>query len=483
MTLTAKELVAVTDEIAPAVIGGWIQKISQPTARTIVLEIRTPGHTHRLLVSCHPGSARLHLVTQTVQNPQTPPVFCQYLRAHLQGARIEAITPVPNDRIVHLQLTTQEGPAIVVAELTGQRANLLVLDKHYQIMKDLNHSKTHIGHPYVAPQASPHESHQRLAPRFGPVEGALFPLSAAIESFYLLQDVTTATAALHQARAGQLRKTIKKQYRRIEAWKEDLAKAEHYRSYARYGELLKANLGTIKKGQKSVSVIDYFDETLSQMTIPLDPVKSPQGNMDDYFRKYRKRESAQRELLPRIVEAERDLAGLRQELISIEEGAWHPPATTPTAGPRKQHRRIPAAAASPREKRRGPFRRFVSPDGLQIFVGRNARENDSLTFDIARSDDLWLHARGTPGSHVVVRLQKGKDPPPETLKEAAMLALLYSDLKKSGKGEVIYTRRKWVKKAKGQAPGAVTVTQERSVHVSLDKTRLAALKARSEEDT
>jgi len=116
---------------------------------------------------------------------------------------------------------------------------------------------------------------------------------------------------------------------------------------------------------------------------------------------------------------------------------------------------------------------------LAIYVGRNARENDELTFGVAKSDDLWLHARGTPGSHVVVRLEKGIDPPPETIRDAATLALLYSDLKKSGKGDVIYTRRKWVKKAKGQAPGAVIVTQEKSLHVSLEKKRLDALKARS----
>ena len=131
------------------------------------------------------------------------------------------------------------------------------------------------------------------------------------------------------------------------------------------------------------------------------------------------------------------------------------------------------------EERRGPFRRFTSSDGLPIFVGRNARENDELTFGLAKSDDLWLHARGTPGSHVVVRLEKGTEPTPDTIRDAATLALLYSDLKKSGKGDVIYTRRKWVKKAKGQAPGAVTVTQEKSLHVSLDKKRLDALKSRS----
>ena len=131
------------------------------------------------------------------------------------------------------------------------------------------------------------------------------------------------------------------------------------------------------------------------------------------------------------------------------------------------------------EQHQGPFRRFTSSDGLMIYVGKNARENDELTFGLAKSDDLWLHARGTPGSHVVVRLEKGVDVPPETLRDAATLALLYSDLKKSGKGDIIYTRRKWVKKAKGQALGAVIVTQEKSLHVSLEKKRLDALKARS----
>jgi len=112
-------------------------------------------------------------------------------------------------------------------------------------------------------------------------------------------------------------------------------------------------------------------------------------------------------------------------------------------------------------------------------VGRNARENEELSLKFAKSDDLWLHAQGTPGSHVVVRLEKGSDPPPETIKDAATLALLYSDLKKSGKGEVIYTRRKYVRKAKGQPPGTVTVTQEKAIFVTLDKTRLQALKERS----
>jgi predicted ribosome quality control (RQC) complex YloA/Tae2 family protein len=191
--------------------------------------------------------------------------------------------------------------------------------------------------------------------------------------------------------------------------------------------------------------------------------------------------AAERELRPRIAEGERALAALHGELTAIEQGTWRPP--------NEPHRTI-RARTLPRidkgkdrqVKRQGPFRRFTSSDGLAIYVGRNARENDELTFGLAKSDDLWLHARGTPGSHVVVRLEKGTEVLPETLRDAATLALLYSDLKKSGKGDVIYTRRKWVKKAKGQAPGAVTVSQEKSVFVTLDKARLAGLKERPDRE-
>jgi predicted ribosome quality control (RQC) complex YloA/Tae2 family protein len=127
-------------------------------------------------------------------------------------------------------------------------------------------------------------------------------------------------------------------------------------------------------------------------------------------------------------------------------------------------------------KRSSPFRRFESADGLPIYVGRNAKENEDLSLKFAHSEDLWLHAHGVPGSHVVIRLENDASVPPETLKDAATLALLYSDLKKSGKGKVIYTKRKYVKKAKGRPPGTVIVTQEKAVHVSLDRARLDRLK-------
>jgi predicted ribosome quality control (RQC) complex YloA/Tae2 family protein len=476
--LTAIEIARVRDEIAPALTGGWIQKIYQPTARMFVLEVRAPGRTHRLLISCHPESARLHLTTLTIHNPPTPPPFCQYLRAHVQGARIDHVEQIEEDRIVQLALTAKAGPCKLVVELTGKTANLLLLDEAGRIRRDLNGTKDRAGQLYVLP---PHQKqkrdftgHVRFSLR---LSESPFPLSAAIDAHYDRAEASSAITAAKHTRAGELKQSVKKLRRRIDAWHEDLAKAGRYEPYARYGELIKANLGTIRKGQSDVHLIDYFDETLPNLTIPLDLSKTPQANMDDYFRKYRKHLTAKRELRPRIEEGQRELDALLGELLAIEQGTWQPPGKPPrNKGARALLRT--GREKERQEQRHGPFRRFTSSDGLPIYVGRNARENDELTFGLAKSDDLWLHARGTPGSHVIVRLRKGADPPPETVQDAATLALLYSDLKKSGKGDIIYTRRKWVKKAKGQAPGAVIVAQEKSLHVSLEKKRLDALKAR-----
>jgi predicted ribosome quality control (RQC) complex YloA/Tae2 family protein len=116
VALTATEIALVMGELTPVLAGSWIQKIYQPTDRTILLEIRAPGQTHRFLISCHMESARLHLTTLAFQNPATPPLFCQFLRAHLQGARIDQVQQIQGDRIVQLTLTSKEGPCRIDGE-------------------------------------------------------------------------------------------------------------------------------------------------------------------------------------------------------------------------------------------------------------------------------------------------------------------------------------------------------------------------------
>ena len=121
--------------------------------------------------------------------------------------------------------------------------------------------------------------------------------------------------------------------------------------------------------------------------------------------------------------------------------------------------------------------RFVSSDGISIFVGKNNRQNDALTLQTARSDNLWLHAKNMPGSHVIVDFVG--EPPETTLREAAMLAAYFSQARTSSNVPVDYTLRKNVKKPSGARPGMVIYTNQRTLYATPEPARIASLRADS----
>ncbi|MEK6604888.1 MAG: NFACT family protein, partial [Nitrospirota bacterium] len=129
MALTAEEIRQVVAEIAPALEGGWVQKVYQPHDEAISLEIRSQGKTLTLYISADPETARLHFLSRKHPNPQTPPPFCQLLRARLEGARIEHMRQIDDDRLVRIDMTHDGQPVTVVAELTGRTANIMLLDQ------------------------------------------------------------------------------------------------------------------------------------------------------------------------------------------------------------------------------------------------------------------------------------------------------------------------------------------------------------------
>jgi predicted ribosome quality control (RQC) complex YloA/Tae2 family protein len=126
------------------------------------------------------------------------------------------------------------------------------------------------------------------------------------------------------------------------------------------------------------------------------------------------------------------------------------------------------------EAPRLPYRKFTSLRGASILVGRSARDNDALTFRIARGNDLWLHARAVQGAHVVVP-GAGDSPDPRTLGDAALLAAHFSSARGSDGVEVAWTRCKYVRKPRGAPPGSVAVTREKVLRVRLEEDRLAAI--------
>jgi len=484
MAINLVDLEAVLAEIQPTLTGGWIQKIHQPQAMVLTVDVRSPGTSAILYICTEPRFSRLHLTSKKYPNPPTPPPYCQYLRSHLEGGRIDEITQEPGDRIVYLKIAKGENSYILVIALLGNSANVLLLNKNRMLLRSLKESRFQIGERFVPPTKKSFPSSQLASPsRVGTIEeppqrkGTFvekYPVSAAWEIFYEKKEKDENQKLLHDQHLAQTRKALKGAKGKLRALQEDFKKAERYREYARYGELLKSTLHDMHKGQETATLTDYYDPVLPTLTLPLDPAKDPVQNMEDYFRKYKKYLGAQEHLLPRIETQQKKVAQSEEQLTQIEQGIIAP-AFSPTTVKKLQP--LPTLRSS--KVRQAPaqsYRTYTSTDGIAILVGKTAKDNDHLTFKVGKPDDLWLHARGTPGSHVLVRLDKGQTVPHETLKDAATLTLWFSDLRKSGKGEVIYTLRKFVKKAKGQKPGTVTVTRDKSMWIEIKNERLERLK-------
>jgi predicted ribosome quality control (RQC) complex YloA/Tae2 family protein len=215
--------------------------------------------------------------------------------------------------------------------------------------------------------------------------------------------------------------------------------------------------------------------------VALDPALGPKENMERYYRRARRIAESAARVAARTGEVRAREAALRA-LAEAVEGA--PMADLPRL--EREARRLgagPRPPPPPRRKREAPLpphRTFRSLAGVPIWVGRGAEENDTLTVRLARGNDLWLHARGRTGAHVLVRLERGRAPDQETFLDAAHLAAHFSDARGEGLVEVASTRAKYVHKPRGAAPGAVTYSQEKVIALRLEPGRLERLLAEEE---
>jgi predicted ribosome quality control (RQC) complex YloA/Tae2 family protein len=204
--------------------------------------------------------------------------------------------------------------------------------------------------------------------------------------------------------------------------------------------------------------------------------------MERYYRRYRRIVESAARVVARAAEVRARQGELAALLATVE-------AAQLSELPRleREARRLAAGPRPPQRQRTRqdeplpPYRLFRSLAGAALLVGRGAEQNDALTVKVARGNDLWLHARGRTGAHVVVRLEKGKSPDQETLLDAAHLAAHFSDARGEPQAEVVATRAKYVRKAKGSAPGAVTYSQERTILLRVEPPRVERLLASEEE--
>ena len=256
---------------------------------------------------------------------------------------------------------------------------------------------------------------------------------------------------------------IKKVKKRLSAINARLSDAENGEKERVNGELILANIYKIKQGDKSVAVTDYYDGT--EKTISLDPALTPAQNAERYYKRYNKAKRTLVAQLPQKEFAEAELAYLNgvNDEIALAENASD---AVLIAEELKAAGYI-AKEKLPQKRRKEPAKyRVYAIDGFTVKVGRNNVENDELTFS-AKGGDLWLHAKDYHSSHVIIETE-GKDVPEKTIITAAEICAYYGKGRAGGKSDVVYTKKKFVKKPPKSKPGFCTYTEFKTVTVKPD---------------
>ena len=245
--------------------------------------------------------------------------------------------------------------------------------------------------------------------------------------------------------------------RRLTALATESARAAEAERLKTAGELIYAYLWQIEPGQVSLDV--------DGSTIPLDPNLTASENAQAYFERYRKAQSAEEQLPDLVEESRAEIAYLDQLAILITQAPGFSELEALAAEWAEQ---APPDQASRPKKSTVPRRpqALVDARGNSVYIGRSGHQNEFVTFDVAGPDDTWLHARGVPGSHVVIRWRSPERPEStDTVEAAAALAAWYSAARESGGVEVDVAPRRHVRKIKGAGPGMVTYRNERTIRV------------------
>ncbi len=295
--------------------------------------------------------------------------------------------------------------------------------------------------------------------------------------------------AMSDALAGELRRTAlakalgahaKRLAKRAEAVEGDLGRLDDVERLQRIGRLLLAQGEKIPRGAKRAVLEDW--ELGGTIEVVLDPATGAKGQAAGFFQKARRIQRGSAVMWERLEVTTRALEAVRALLAEIDGGAEVVAATlrgwteqAQALGVAKGQWVVSRGRAKTAPRR--PYIEYLGSGERKILVGRGAADNDRLTTKVARMHDLWMHARGYTGAHVVVPLVKGAACPPELLRDAATLAVHHSDARGADFAEVTWSERRYVRKPKGSAVGQVAVDRERVLALGADPERLKRLLA------
>jgi predicted ribosome quality control (RQC) complex YloA/Tae2 family protein len=465
---------AIVEELAPALVGRSMGKVFQLSRLTLAIDFRT-GDGRYLLLSVETQPApRLYLIerrAREMEKQSLPPAsFIMTLYKRLAGARLVALAKDESDRIVRFSFAAQNAIGqdrryTLVAQLTGRAANLLLLDEDEHVIDTLRTPRgagQEVADTYLPPPAQ-----AAGAPSGAPLaQGSYASLSEAADAVYRSHEEERAFNSRVAAARARLKKEITQRVKLRRHLENDLKEHGDAEAHKRVGDLLLANIATAERRGNVVTVTDYYAEDAPSIELELDENSTLQEEAVRRFKRYTKARRAAEEIARRLSELEKELESLHTQEAKLESiVSAHDDAALEGFFSTDKKRRTQAEGKGKTPESVPGARRYRSSDGYDILVGRAARDNDHLTFRVARPYDLWLHAADYPGSHVVVVNPTRKEIPHRTIIEAAQLAAAFSQARRDAKVDVHYTQRKFLSKPKGAAPGLVRMSSFRSITV------------------
>jgi len=462
-------------ELASALIGQKFGKIFTLSRFQLAIDFRLPDSKY-LFVSVEPSAPRIYTIKRRLRDlekqSKNSTAFVMFLRKRLANAVLEQFEKLENERILRLSFSARNDFGAIenytlVTQFTGRSANLFLLDKNDFILDACRESfgaGQEIASRYTAPQRA---DSQTMRPKDAEIfsQAEHTDLSEALDFYYQNQEAEKTFQAKANTARSKLKQEISKREKLVKKLNQDLENHGDAETWKRFGDLILANLATATREGNKVFLTDFFDDNAPTIGIEIDENVSLTEAAEKFFKRYTKARNAQTELSKRLIDLQAQITDLKIQKENLEEAIVEKDGSFLTEFIGEEPQKI---LNKSREKQTENFkgaRQYFSSEGFEILVGKGAKDNDYLTFRIAKASDLWFHAADYPGSHVVVKNPNRKEIPPKTLLEAAQIAAFFSHAKQQPKVAVHYTPKKFVNKPKGASAGLVSLASFKTILV------------------
>jgi predicted ribosome quality control (RQC) complex YloA/Tae2 family protein len=467
VTVRSAELKQVVDELAAGLISARVQKAFAPLPGLCYLELRQPGRTVLLVACAQRQLARISVGQSRFSSNEAAHPFQAWLRRELVGSTLTRMA-LRADRIVEMELQKGEKARKLIADLRGSSGMLLLLgegDRVLAVSAEATAQERPAPGERYAPASEPARGSE-LASRLVPLEGEAFPHAAAAEAMHAGKEQAGRAVEIRRRLEAPLKARLARIARTLKKVSLEASRGPQAERHRQLGELIARNAHLIPRGARTASLVEYSEKGPIEVQVDLQPQRTAKQQSEWHFHQYRRLLRGCDHAAHRLLELEEETAQVQRALEELAQETD------------QDVLRQSDVLAAPRRRTQAqgrPFKEYFSAGGQRIWVGRDSKSNEELTFHLARPHHWWLHARGAPGSHVLVPLERNAELEPEVLVDAAHLALHHSGLKGEARAEVSYTRAKYVKKTKGQPAGTVSVTREQTFTVRLEPARIERL--------